>query len=158
MKKITIFILIIMFLTTTSTFAIEQQKSDMRQKKVDILLASQTVMNNRIEIESLSDALRNKTRETKALIKTSLENKADLTPKQLRMFKEVLLDLKTNQDVLESTMGDIQNKQEALKQARYAKDLDLILSLYKEIIAIQNVRIHAFYKMIQTLNGIKNAL
>lgn len=154
MKKIVLSLLLFIFIISSTSFAQERPNQEVRQKKAAVFVAAKTVAENRETIKYLSTTLRDKTKLTKQTIKVKLENKDQLTLEQLDTLKDSLLALKTNQDAIKDTFGDIQAYNDDLKQARENKDFDSLIDIYQSIISIQELRIAELTRLNSVLDGL----
>lgn len=159
MKRIIILIMIFILTLATTSYALDRQNTqdrERRQKITRIVNSTDKITENRAKIRQLTSNIRDNIKKAKTRTTFLLAHKDDLTTEQLEQLKEVLTALKSSDEALKNTSGSIKAYNEEIKQALNNKDLDTLITVYQEILEIQNNRIAELTKINRCLTPLTN--
>lgn len=158
MKKIILFLLLIIMVFSSTSFAQERIDREGRQQKAAAISAAKIIAEDRATIKTLSEEVRDKTKQVKLRIKVLLENDEELSTEQLKALKNSIILIKRSQESMRNTPDQINAYNDDVLVARQAKDFDALLKLYKKINSIQKNRIYQLTQFNKILDDLLNTL
>lgn len=137
-----LFILIMIFQTSNTLYAASTQPRVTKEHlRLELLKSAKIIEDNRATIKLLVVDSKEQTYEVRQKIKVLKNNLDSLTTDQLTTLKSALIELKLQKETNTTYATTLSEYNKKIKSARENKELDTLLTLYQEIIAIQKTHL-----------------